>query len=160
MGEPQRLSPKGGKIMPIKKHNLCGTRDYKKWASIKTRCYNENDHNYKKYGARDIKMHDSWLNNPAAFCEYIQGLDNYPVGFNHNITIDRINNDKDYEPGNLKWSTKSEQALNRRFNGVSGEKHIRYSEKEAGRKKYRVGGGKRFATLNEALTNRKEVYGF
>ena len=73
--------------------------------SMKRRCYNENDKNYKWYGAKGIKICDEWLNNPKLFEEW--SLQN---GYTDELTIDRIDEDKDYSPDNCRWITHIENA--------------------------------------------------
>lgn len=87
------------------------TAIYTLWANIIRRCYNKNNENYKYYGERGITMHDQWRSNFEAFLTYILFyLGEKPPG----MVIDRINNDRGYEPGNLRWTTHSESIKNRR----------------------------------------------
>ena len=65
-----------------------------------TRCYNVNDKNYRWYGAKGIKIYEKWLDNPKLFEQW--AIDN---GYEDNLTIDRINEDKDYCPDNCWWIT-------------------------------------------------------
>jgi hypothetical protein len=81
---------------------------YKTWQSMKNRCYNINRHNFKYYGQRGIKICDRWLND---FESFVQDMGERPTS---NHSIDRINNDGNYEPSNCRWATKSEQSYNRR----------------------------------------------
>ena len=86
----------------------CGrTKEYKAWQSMKQRCYNFNRECYDHYGGRGIKVCDEWLNNFEAFL-----ADVGPAPSSEH-SIDRINNDGNYEPGNVKWSTVFEQNHNR-----------------------------------------------
>lgn len=69
------------------------------------RCYNVNDDDYERYGKRNVKICDEWLNNPKSFEEW--SLNN---GYNESLTIDRINIDKNYSPINCRWITNEENA--------------------------------------------------
>lgn len=84
---------------------------YRLWANIKTRCYNKNNHKYKSYGARGIAMHEPWINNYLLFKSYIVSeLGDRPKGY----SLDRINNDGNYEPGNIRWADDLTQNHNAR----------------------------------------------
>lgn len=93
------------------KHYLSFTKEYKLWGNIKNRCYNKQTPVYFYYGHRGIKMYDDWINNPPLFIEYVKSLSDYGT---ENYTLDRINNDGNYEPGNLRWIDKTTQVFNRR----------------------------------------------
>lgn len=71
------------------------------------RCYNPNNHAYLRYGGRGIKVCDEWLKDKEAFIEWAKSN-----GYSHNLSIDRINNDGDYEPSNCRWVDKYIQANN------------------------------------------------
>ena len=75
---------------------------------MKQRCYNEKSINYKYYGGRGIRICDEWLESFDNFCQWA-----IVNGYNNELTIDRIDSNKDYSPDNCKWSTKKEQAYNR-----------------------------------------------
>lgn len=70
---------------------------------IITRCYNKNDKNYRWYGAKGVKVCQEWLNNPKLFEKW--ALQN---GYKDNLTIDRMDANKDYCPENCRWITVEE----------------------------------------------------
>jgi hypothetical protein len=96
-----------------KTHGLGKTKAYKTWCHIKTRCYNPNDSVYSWYGEKGIGLQPSWINDPEAFCNYVMSLENYDKkGF----SIDRIDYEKGYEEGNLRWVDSFTQQNNKSNN--------------------------------------------
>lgn len=81
------------------------------YQGVRNRCVRPNSVNYGNYGGRGIKMHEPWLESYDLFESWIlQNLGPKPEG----KSLDRIDNDSHYEPGNLKWSTATEQWHNSR----------------------------------------------
>jgi hypothetical protein len=72
---------------------------------MKSRCYNIDDKDYRFYGAKGVRICDEWLNNPLLFEEW--ALNN---GYADNLTIDRIDADKNYSPINCRWISLEENA--------------------------------------------------
>lgn len=101
------------KTSPSVKEYKVRRRIYQVWTGIKQRCGNQNVHAYKSYGGRGIKICDEWRNDFSAFYAYVSKLDHFAEP---GRSIDRINNDGDYCPGNVRWATAKEQANNTRRN--------------------------------------------
>lgn len=84
---------------------------YRTWSSMKARCYMSSCKSYPHYGGRGITVCQQWKNDFAAFAAYVSGnLGNRPEKY----SIDRINNDGNYEPGNIRWASSSTQNRNQR----------------------------------------------
>lgn len=92
---------------------------YKIWTGIIQRCTNPKSNAFKYYGGRGIKICDEWVNSVESFFKYVGDR---PSKLH---TIDRIDSNGNYEPGNVRWATKAEQQQNKRntivliINGVS-----------------------------------------
>lgn len=91
-------------------HGGTGTSEYTIWKGIKRRCNNPKEKHYVEYGARGIKVCDRWLN---SFPDFLSDMGVRPTKLH---SIDRIDNDGNYEPSNCRWATKMEQGRNKRNN--------------------------------------------
>lgn len=81
------------------------------WRRMIGRCTNNTDTNYHRYGARGITIYPEWVVNFESFRDYIEiNLGLRPKGF----SLDRIDNDQGYKPGNLRWADRKTQANNTR----------------------------------------------
>lgn len=97
-----------------KKHGLYGTLTNKTWSAARNRCNNPNNKDYIHYGGRGIKMCERW----DIFENFLADMGEKPKG----LTLDRINNNGNYEPGNCRWATYSQQNKNQRKRFSSGIK--------------------------------------
>ena len=88
--------------------NISNSAEYKAWQGMKSRCYNPHVQNYHCYGGRGITVCPEWRHSSATF------LADMGPKLLSSHTLDRINNDGNYEPANCRWATWKQQALNRR----------------------------------------------
>ena len=92
------------------RHGHCknnqSTKIYRVWSSMLERCRSPQHHAYDRYGGRGITVCDRWL----VFENFLADMGECPSGY----SLDRINNDGNYEPSNCRWATDSEQNKNRR----------------------------------------------
>lgn len=101
------------------RHGLSKTPIHNTWLNMRARCHSPSASGYHKYGARGISVCERWRNSFDAFLADV-GPKPSP-----RHSLERINNDGHYEPGNVRWATATEQARNRRsshvitVNGVS-----------------------------------------
>lgn len=92
----------------VQKHGMYQTRLYHVWENMLSRCNNKNNPYYKNYGERGISVCNEWSDFE---CFYKWANDS---GYSSELTIDRIDNDRNYTPDNCKWSTRKQQQNNRR----------------------------------------------
>lgn len=91
------------------RHGDYGTRLYGIWHGMKTRCLNPNAATFKNYGGRGITVCEEWKNDYVNFKVWAESN-----GYEEHLTLERIDNNGDYEPGNCKWITLAAQQLNTR----------------------------------------------
>src|SRR6266849_4946256 len=85
-------------------HSYPPTRTYMAWLSMRKRCMNPRNKYFHRYGGRGIKVCKRWDN----YSLFLSDMGEVPSG----LTLDRKNNDGNYEPGNCRWATKKEQSHN------------------------------------------------
>lgn len=89
-----------------KTHGYFGTATYRIWIGLRNRCNNPKSKDYERYGGRGIKVCSRW----NKFENFLADMGERPK----DLSIDRINNDGNYEPGNCRWATSSQQVCNQR----------------------------------------------
>lgn len=101
-----------------KTHGMRYSKEYTAWESMITRCHNTKNKSYADHGGKGISVCDEWR---ESFQYFINHIGKAP---SPNHSVDRINNNGDYEPGNVRWATRIEQANNK-----SNNRYITYNGK-------------------------------
>ncbi len=97
------------------KHGLSDTPIHKRWVDMHQRCENPKNPGYKNWGGRGIKVCDRWnRRNPEGFINYVEDIKNLGEKPDDSYTLDRIDNDGDYSPENVRWASKHDQRSNQR----------------------------------------------
>ncbi len=138
----------------------CFGKNYQRWTSMKSRCYNKNATGYKNYGGRGIEIFKDWINSFEKYNQYVSNLDNANL---KNHTIDRIENDLGYCPNNLRWVNRSIQNMNIRnkynktgFLGVSKSGKTKFNSTIRVNKK-RIYLGSFFTALEAAIARNNYI---
>lgn len=99
--------------------HISKSKEYSAWVGMKQRCFNPNWRNYARYGGRGITVYLPWV---GSFENFLGDVG--PAPQTHKTSLDRIDNDGNYEPSNVRWSTPKEQVRNRKVTirvSVAGE---------------------------------------
>lgn len=109
-------------------HGQSSEKLYYIWKCIISRCYNNKDKGYLRYGGRGIRVYKPWINNPKLFINYVKKLHGYSDKIK--MTLDRKNNDGNYVPSNLRWTDYHTQTANRGINknNTSGYKGVTFNK--------------------------------
>lgn len=98
------------KCLKYHEHGMKNTPEHNSWSGMKQRCYYKQHKQYKNYGGRGITVCDRWLG-PDGFENFYKDMGPRPKG----CSLDRIDNDGQYSPGNCRWADKYEQSGNRKW---------------------------------------------
>ena len=132
---------------------------YTVWRSMIKRCYNQSENAWEMYGKRGITVCERWKNRTDGFFNFIKDMGERPP----NTSIDRIDNNGNYEPGNCRWATKKQQQRNRRVNvfvEVAGIKYLAIELAEISGMKTDtiVARASKCMTLEELIDPKKRVF--
>jgi AP2 domain len=154
------------------KHGLAGTRFHNIWRSVKDRCQNERNYQYKDYGGRGVGICNHWQTFENFYNDLYESYRQHVMEHGEKQTsLDRIDVNGDYEPKNCRWATSSVQSFNQRkkrtnTSGVIGVSWHKQTSKWSAQ--IRIDGKKihlgTFNDFGEAVTVRQEAelkyYGF
>jgi hypothetical protein len=89
-------------------------KEWTAWTAAKQRCFNDKHPQYANYGGRGITMHKEWADDFAKFYQHIGPA----PGAGRGVSLDRVDNNEGYEPGNVRWASTTQQLKNRRVTRI------------------------------------------
>jgi len=128
------------------RHGMWDTKVYRTWASMKDRCTNPRASHWKRYGGRGITVCTEWIESFEKFYEHVGD----PPTEAH--TIDRMDNERGYEPGNVRWATRKEQS-----NNISSNTWIEYDGKRMTWAQWADHLGIKYNTLMTRVRDKKDL---
>jgi len=87
---------------------------YRRWQHMIQRCHNPNDNDYARYGGKGVRVCDRWRFGEGNISGYTLFMEDIGKYASRKLSLDRVDNKRGYEPGNVRWTTMKEQANNRR----------------------------------------------
>lgn len=135
-----------GQLESITTHGLAHHPLYVTWSGIRRRCHNPSSRSFKKYGAKGRQLWIEWRDDPLAFINYVECYLGDKPSPEH--SIDRIDNDGNYEPFNLRWAPPKVQIDNRGAlpTGISGFRWVHRSKNKSRWLGVFIEMGKRYVT--------------
>lgn len=135
-------------IFNIKTHGMSSEKIYSLWKSMRQRCFDVNSPSYHNYGGRGISICKRWQGEKG-FKNFLADMGKRPEG----MTLDRINNSKNYSPKNCKWATNLEQCRNQR-------KNVKYKGECATDASLRLGGTRQLVSnrMTQRIWNIKKAF--
>lgn len=114
--------------MPKRIHGMTGSREWNSWNSMRGRCSSVTNPNYPNYGGRGITVCDRWMDGSAGLINFLADMGPRP----HGASLDRIDNNGNYEPTNCRWATPKQQRANQRpAKKYKGSRHFWSDDKVA-----------------------------
>ena len=129
------------------KNSIIGTAIYNTWNRMIHRCYDVKNQKYKRYGKRGIKVCDEWKNNYDNFYKWAINND-FQIG----LSIDRIDNNGNYEPSNCQWATRKQQ-----MNNTSRNRYITYNNETHTLAEWCEISGVKYGTASSRLHRGKSI---
>lgn len=114
----------------LTKHGKSSTKIYRTWCGIKNRCFDSTCEHYDCYGGRGVTIYDEWLDFQN-FYDYVSQLEHFEEP---GYSLDRIDNNGNYAPGNIRWANQKTQQRNKRTNRIVEYEGVEMSLAEAAEK--------------------------